>query len=99
MAQFPSHFDRFTVPEMLRQGYSPRLAAGTLASASTLDILIPPSIPMVIYATMTETSIGRMRAGGIVPGVILSVMFIIAIRIAELLGQFWRRSQHFHVGA
>jgi tripartite ATP-independent transporter DctM subunit len=76
-----STMSKITVPEMLRQGYSPRLAAGTLASASTLDILIPPSIPMVIYATMTETSIGRMLAGGIVPGVILSIMFVFAIRI------------------
>ena len=76
-----STMSKITVPEMLRRGYSPRLAAGTLASASTLDILIPPSIPMVIYATMTETSIGRMLAGGIIPGVILTVMFVVAIRI------------------
>jgi len=76
-----STMSKITVPEMLRRGYSPRLAAGTLASASTLDILIPPSIPMVIYATMTESSIGRMLAGGIVPGIILTVIFIIAIRI------------------
>lgn len=76
-----STMSKITVPEMLRHGYHPKLAVGTLASASTLDILIPPSVPMVIYATMTESSIGRMLAGGIVPGAILSLLFIFAIRI------------------
>ena len=76
-----STMSRITVPEMLRRGYSPKLAAGTLASASTLDILIPPSIPMVIYATMTETSLGRLFAAGMVPGVVLTIMFAAAIWI------------------
>ena len=76
-----STMSKITVPEMLRRGYSPKLAAGTLASASTLDILIPPSIPMVIYATMTETSVGRLLVGGIIPGIILTAMFVGAIRI------------------
>jgi tripartite ATP-independent transporter DctM subunit len=76
-----STMSKITVPEMMRRGYSPKLAAGTLASASTLDILIPPSIPMVIYATMTETSVGRLLVAGIVPGIILTVMFLAAIRI------------------
>ena len=69
------------IPEMLKRGYSARLAAATLASASTLDILIPPSIQMVIYSMMTETSIGRMMAGGVVPGIILTLLFIVAIRL------------------
>ena len=76
-----STMSRITVPEMLRRGYSPKLAAGTLASASTLDILIPPSIPMVIYATMTETSLGRLFAAGMVPGLVLTLMFAAAIWI------------------
>jgi len=75
-----STMTKITVPEMLRRGYSPKLAAGTLASASTLDVLIPPSIPMVIYASMTESSVGRMLAGGIVPGIVLAVLFVLAIR-------------------
>ncbi|MFN0304455.1 MAG: TRAP transporter large permease [Burkholderiales bacterium] len=70
-----------TIPEMLKHGYSPRLAAASIAAASTLDILIPPSIAMVIYAMMTESSIGRMMAGGIVPGVILTFLFIFAIQL------------------
>jgi C4-dicarboxylate transporter DctM subunit len=76
-----STMSKITVPEMLRRGYMPGLAAGVLASASTLDILIPPSIQMVIYATMTETSVGRIMTGGIVPGVVLSSLFIVAIRL------------------
>ncbi len=70
-----------TIPEMLKRGYSPKLAAAAIAAASTLDILIPPSIAMVVYAMMTESSIGRMMAGGIVPGIILTLMFIITIQL------------------
>ena len=70
-----------TIPEMLRHGYSPRLAAAAVAAASTLDILIPPSIAMVVYAMMTESSIGRMMAGGIVPGILLTLLFVLAIRL------------------
>ncbi|MBY3557348.1 TRAP transporter large permease [Rhizobium laguerreae] len=76
-----STMSKITVPEMLRRKYSPALAAGVLASASTLDILIPPSIQMVVYATMTETSVGRIMAGGIIPALILSLFFVIAIRV------------------
>lgn len=76
-----STMTKITVPEMLRRGYSPKLAAGTLASASTLDVLIPPSIPMVIYASMTESSVGRMLAAGILPGIVLAVLFVAAIRL------------------
>ena len=63
------------IPEMERRGYARRLIFGSLAAGGTLGILIPPSIPMIIYGVMTETSIGHLYAAGIVPGVVLALLF------------------------
>lgn len=57
-------------PELLRAGYSRGLAIGTVASAGTLAIMIPPSVIMVIYGILTETSVGLLFVAGIVPGLI-----------------------------
>jgi len=57
-------------PELLRAGYSRGLAIGTVASAGTLAIMIPPSVIMVIYGILTETSVGQLFVAGIVPGLI-----------------------------
>src|SRR5256884_5153971 len=67
------------IPEMERRGYGRPLICGSLAAGGTLGILIPPSIPMIIYGVMTETSVGHLYMAGIVPGVILSLMFALAI--------------------
>ncbi len=72
---------RITVPEMLRYGYSPKLASGTVAAGGTLGILIPPSMLMVIYAVLTETSIGRLFAAGILPGLLATLLYLAAIAI------------------
>src|SRR2546426_2590818 len=63
------------IPEMERRGYHRPLICGALAAGGTLGILIPPSIPMIIYGVMTETSIGHLYAAGIVPGVVLALLF------------------------
>jgi C4-dicarboxylate transporter, DctM subunit len=63
------------IPEMERRGYYRPLICGSLAAGGTLGILIPPSIPMIIYGVMTETSIGHLYMAGIVPGVVLAVLF------------------------
>jgi len=63
------------IPEMRRRGYARPLIFGALAAGGTLGILIPPSVPMIIYGVMTETSIGHLYMAGIVPGVVLAVMF------------------------
>lgn len=63
------------MPEMRRYGYDPRLATGSLSSAGTLAIMIPPSIPMVVYGLWTETSVGKLFIAGIVPGVLLTIGF------------------------
>src|SRR5207249_8282464 len=67
------------IPEMERRGYARPLIFGSLAAGGTLGILIPPSIPMIIYGVMTETSIGHLYMAGIVPGIVLALMFAVSI--------------------
>jgi len=69
------------LPEMRRHGYSGRLATGTLAAGGTLGILIPPSVPLVIYAILTEQNIAKLFAAAMLPGVIAMVGYMIAIAI------------------
>lgn len=69
---------RIAVPEMLRYGYDRRLATGAVAAGGTLGILIPPSLPMIIYATVTESSVGRMFAAGMIPGLLAIALYIAA---------------------
>src|SRR3989440_3839730 len=73
------------VPEMERRGYARPLIFGSLAAGGTLGILIPPSIPMIIYGVMTETSIGHLYMAGMVPGVVLAVMFAVFVIAYALL--------------
>ena len=69
------------LPEMKRHGYSGRLATGTLAAGGTLGILIPPSVPLVIYAILTEQNIAKLFAAAMVPGVIALLGYIATIAI------------------
>mgnify|MGYP001627399230 CR=1 FL=1 len=69
------------LPEMKRHGYSGRLATGTLAAGGTLGILIPPSVPLVIYAILTEQNIAKLFAAAMVPGIIAMVGYMLAIAI------------------
>ena len=64
------------IPEMLSRGYSRHLVLGTVAAGGTLGILIPPSIPMILYGAITDESIGKLFMSGVVPGVLLTIMFI-----------------------
>ncbi|HEX3177768.1 MAG TPA: TRAP transporter large permease [Methylomirabilota bacterium] len=73
------------IPEMERRGYYRPLICGSLAAGGTLGILIPPSIPMIIYGVMTETSIGHLYMAGIVPGVVLAVLFAAFVVIYAML--------------
>ncbi|WP_321387872.1 TRAP transporter large permease [Alcaligenes phenolicus] len=67
-------------PEMRRLGYSRALASGSIAAGGTLGILIPPSIVMVVYAILTEQSIGKMFAAGILPGLLAIIFYLLAVR-------------------
>ena len=65
------------LPEMVKRGYNKRHVLGLLAAGGTLGILIPPSVPMIIYGSVTGESIGKLFIAGIVPGLILTVSFMI----------------------
>ncbi len=69
------------LPEMKRHGYSGRLATGTLAAGGTLGILIPPSVPLVIYAILTEQNIAKLFAAAMVPGLIAMLGYLAAIAL------------------
>jgi tripartite ATP-independent transporter DctM subunit len=64
------------IPALEKRGYDTRLTLGSLAAGGTLGILIPPSISLIVYGALAETSVGRLFAGGIMPGIMLSVMFM-----------------------
>src|SRR5262249_25201781 len=74
-----SVMSKIAMPEMRRHGYSDELAAGAIGIGATLDILIPPSIAMVIYGIATQTSIGKLLIAGVVPGVIVGVLLAVMV--------------------
>ena len=71
--------------EVERRGYNERLFLGTIAAGGTLGILIPPSINMIVYGVLTETSIPKLYLAGILPGLVLVVLFSLTVLIACLL--------------
>lgn len=76
---------RMGIPEMLRAGYAPSFATGTVAMAGVLKMLIPPSITVVIYAGLAETPVGPQLMAGVVPGLTLAVLFAVSIVIRTRL--------------
>ena len=72
-------------PTFRAQGYDERWVSGSIASGATLGILIPPSINLIIYGAITETSIGALFLAGFVPGVMLAIFFMITIVIAAII--------------
>ncbi len=66
---------------MMKAGYTQSFSAGVLANAGTLGILIPPSIVMVVYCAVTEVSVGRLFLAGIIPGILLATLLMVAIYI------------------
>ncbi|MCG6877035.1 MAG: TRAP transporter large permease [Betaproteobacteria bacterium] len=72
---------------MVRAGYPKPFAAGVICNAGTLGILIPPSIVMVVYGAATETSVGKLFMAGVIPGLLLGLMLMIAIYVrARIIG-------------
>jgi tripartite ATP-independent transporter DctM subunit len=72
---------RVALPEMRRYDYDPRLATGVVAAGGTLGILIPPSTVLVIYAILTEQSIGKLFLAGFLPGVLLTALFVLTVTV------------------
>ncbi|MDH5426467.1 MAG: TRAP transporter large permease [Gammaproteobacteria bacterium] len=81
------------IPEMQKRGYPDSLATGAIAAGGTLGILIPPSITMIVYGIATETSIGRLFLAGIIPGLLLTGLFM-----AWSLFYAKRNGFHFKIG-
>jgi C4-dicarboxylate transporter, DctM subunit len=76
---------------MVKSGYSQSFATGVIVNAGTLGILIPPSIVMVVYAAATEASVGRLFMGGVIPGIMLGSILMVAIYIAARIKKLPRQ--------
>jgi len=72
-------FATVAVPEMDRYGYDKRLSCGTVATVGTLGVLIPPSVTLIVYGILTETSIGRLFLAGIIPGLMIALSFVLTL--------------------
>jgi C4-dicarboxylate transporter DctM subunit len=77
------------LPQAQRFGYNERLFLGTLAAGGTLGILIPPSINMIVYAVLTNTSVPKLYLAGIIPGVLLALGFSVVVALACLWRPAW----------
>jgi tripartite ATP-independent transporter DctM subunit len=73
------------LPELRRYGYSGSLATGALAAGGTLGIMIPPSVPLVIYAILTNESIGKLFMAAVIPGIIAMLGYMLVVRIIVTL--------------
>ena len=73
------------LPELRRYGYSGSLATGALAAGGTLGIMIPPSVPLVIYAILTQESIGKLFVAAFIPGIIAMLGYMLVVRIIVTL--------------
>jgi tripartite ATP-independent transporter DctM subunit len=76
---------KVAMPSMRRFGYSDSLATGAIAAGGTLGILIPPSVIMIIYGILTETSIGALFAAGLVPGMVALACYLAAVRLSTMI--------------
>ena len=74
-------FSKIAYPSMRRYGYSESLASGAIAAGGTLGILIPPSVIMVIYGLLTQTSIGQLFAAGVLPGLVAIFFYLLAVQL------------------
>ncbi len=82
-------FSRVAIPEMRKHGYDPAFAAGCVASAGTLDVLIPPSVLLAIYAIVAEQSLPKLYAAAFVPGFVLAGLYVNAVWVVAWLKPAW----------
>ena len=76
---------KVALPEMERYRYSPKLATGSIAAGGTLGILIPPSTVLIVYALLTEQSVGRLFLAGVLPGLLLTALFVATVFIVSTM--------------
>ncbi len=86
------------LPSLYQRGYSMSMSLGSIAAGGTLGILIPPSVNMIVYGSLTETSIGQLFIAGIVPGLLLSGIFMLWIAAHALLTGDTRREAKVPLG-
>lgn len=79
-------FTKVAVPEMIRHGYTPRFAVGVVAGSSVLGMLIPPSLLFILYGVLTEQSVGSLFIAGVIPGILLSLVYCAGI---FAMGRWW----------
>ena len=84
-----SVFTKIAVPELIRQGYTPRFAVGVVAGSSVLGMLIPPSLLLILFGILSETSIGALFTAGILPGIVLSLLYAILIVALATFAPSW----------
>jgi C4-dicarboxylate transporter, DctM subunit len=82
-------FSRVAIPEMRRHGYDSAFAAGAVASAGTLDVLIPPSVLIAIYAIVAEQSLVKLYAAAFIPGFMLAGLYVITVWIVAWIKPSW----------
>lgn len=80
---------RITIPQLLRRGYDERMVLGSLAGSATLGLLIPPSIILIVYGVAADVSISRLFLAGVLPGLMLMVLFMTGI----MLWSVWHRGE------
>jgi len=77
------------IPTMMAKGYNERMLLGSVCAGGTLGILIPPSINMIIYGSISNTSIGKLFIAGVVPGILLAVSFSVVIAVFAIIKPSW----------
>ena len=77
------------VPEMKKRGYDPAISLGALAASGTLGFMIPPSIPFAIYGILTEQSIGKLFIAGVLPGLLITSLFVLTGLVACWIRPEW----------
>jgi tripartite ATP-independent transporter DctM subunit len=82
-------FSKVAIPEMRRHGYEPAFAAGAVASAGTLDVLIPPSVLTAIYAIAAEQSLPKLYAAAMIPGLVLAALYVVTVWVIAWMRPQW----------
>ena len=78
-----SAIGKLTIDELNTRGYDPKLSMGSLAGAGTLGLLLPPSITMIVYGVLSQTSVLKLFAAGVIPGLLLATLMMIYIALAD----------------
>ena len=86
------------IPEMKRRGYSARFAAGITVASSTMGMIIPPSVPVILYAVVAQESVGRLFLGGLLPGLMIGLLQLVIMFTIAYRRQYPREEKVVHSG-